>query len=333
MRVANLLLILLLVGCSASQAIDTITPAIIEPATEIPPSPSPSQITPTPLPKLPTLTVTPTPKVPDFEHIVIIIFENREFGSVVGNSQMPYFNSLANQYTLLTQHYAIMHPSLPNYIALMGGDTFGFTTNSENQSVNATSLPDLIEQSGRTWRAYEESMPSPCFEGSTLDYVKKHNPFAYFDTIRLDKERCDRTVVPMTELYSDLSAKTLPNFVYITPNMCNSAHDCNLNVADQWLYDLMVKLENYLNTGDESYLILVTFEEGQGSHSCCGLPAEAGGRVPTILVSPQVKKGYQDDTPYTHFSILKTIAEAWGLPFLGKAADENNALIEKPFSP
>jgi phospholipase C len=277
--------------------------------------------------------VTPIPKVPDFEHIVIIIFENREFGSVVGNAQMPYFNSLANQYTLLTQHFAIMHPSLPNYIALMGGDTFGFTTNSENQSVNATSLPDLIEQSGRTWRAYEESMPSPCFEGSTLDYAKKHNPFAYFDPIRLDKERCDRTVVPMTELYSDLSAKTLPNFVYITPNMCNSAHDCNLNVADQWLHDLMVKLEDYLNAGDESYLILVTFEEGQGFHSCCGLPAEAGGRVPTILVSPQVKKGFQDDTPYTHYSILKTIAEAWGLTYLGKAADENNALIEKPFSP
>jgi phospholipase C len=333
MRVAFFILILLLVGCSTSPAIVTMVPATLKPATKTPATPSIGRTPPTPSPIPPTLTATLAPKVPDFVHIVMIIFENKEFGSVVGNSQMPYFNALANQYTLLTQHYAIMHPSLPNYIALMGGDTFGFTTNSENQSVNATSLPDLIEQSGRTWRAYQEDMPKPCFEGSTLSYVKKHNPFVYFDPIRLDEERCNRSVVPLNELYSDLSAGTLPNFVYITPNMCNSTHDCTLDVSDQWLYDLMVKLEDYLKASGEPYLILITFEEGQGYHSCCGLPEEAGGRVPTILVSPQAKKGFQDDTPYTHYSILKTIAEAWGLPFLGKAADENNVLIEKPFNP
>jgi len=79
------------------------------------------------------------------------------------------------------------------------------------------------------------------------------------------------------------------------------------------------------------YLIILTWDEGQGNHSCCGLPAEAGGRVATVLISPLVKNGFQDDTPYTHYSLLKTIEAAWGLPYLGRAADENNAVITAPW--
>jgi hypothetical protein len=78
-------------------------------------------------------------------------------------------------------------------------------------------------------------------------------------------------------------------------------------------------------------LVILTWDEGQGNHSCCGLPTEAGGRVATVLISPQIKSGFQDDTPYTHYSLLKTIAASWGLPFLGHAADESNAIIATPW--
>src|ERR1051325_9751434 len=100
------------------------------PASTSTPLPSPTS-TFTPLPPtatstpLPPPTTTPKPLVPDFDHIAIIMFENKEFGTVIGNPQMPIYNQLARQYTLLTQYYAITHPSLPNYIALIGGDTFG----------------------------------------------------------------------------------------------------------------------------------------------------------------------------------------------------------------
>ena len=300
------------------QPFPTFTPAIV---TKEPPT------------STPTLepTLTPVPLVPNFSHIVIIIFENKEFGTVIGNSKMPYFNLLASTYTLLTQHYATTHPSLPNYLSLIGGDTFGITSDCEDCFVNAPSLPDLIEKSGRTWKTYQDDMPDPCFVGSTLRYAQKHNPFIYFDPIRLDKERCARSVVPLTQMDTDIAANALPNFIFITPDICYSAHDCSIDLADGWLKQQMDKLYPALESSGEPFLIILTWDEGQGNHSCCGLPELAGGRIATVLISPQVKPNFQDATPYSHYSILKTISEAWGLPKLGHAADVETPLITAPW--
>jgi phosphatidylinositol-3-phosphatase len=281
----------------------------------------------------PTLgpTPVPLPLVPDFSHIVIIIFENKEFGTVIGNGKMAYFNLLASTYTLLTQHYATTHPSLPNYISLIGGDTFGITSDCEDCFVNAPSLPDLIEKSGRTWKTYQDDMPEPCFVGSTLRYAQKHNPFIYFDPIRLNAERCARSVVPLTQLDTDIAANDLPNFIFITPDICYSAHDCSLELADGWLREQMDKLYPALESTGEPFLVILTWDEGQGDHSCCGLPELAGGRIATVLISPQVKHNFEDATPYSHYSILKTISEAWDLPYLGHAADAETPLITAPW--
>ena len=259
------------------------------------------------------------------------MFENKEFGTVIGNARMPGYNQLAREHTLLTQYYAIRHPSLPNYIALIGGDTFGIDSNCNDCFVNAPSLPDLIEASGRTWKTYQEDMPKPCYLGDTLLYAQKHNPFIYFDPIRLDVARCERSIVPLTALQADMATSSLPNFIFITPNLCNDAHDCTLDVADAWLTDLLGRLVPALDAASQSYLLVMLFEEGQGDHSCCGLPPEAGGRVPVVLYSPLAKNGFEDATPYTHYSLLKTISAAWGLPLLGHAADASQALITEPW--
>ena len=316
-------------------------------APQLPPTPPPATVTftvpPTWTPEIPTqtltetpteaptFTATPAPLVPDFAHIIVVVFENKEFGTVIGSPKMPYFNVLAQTYTLLTQYYAPVHPSLPNYLAMMGGDTFGITSDCEDCFVNAPSLPDLIEQSGRTWRAYQEDMPAPCFIGDTKTYVQKHDPFIYFDPIRLDTARCQRSIVPLTQMDADLASGSFPNFAFVTPNICNDAHDCGIEIADTWLKTFMNKMVTVMDAAGSSYLIVVTWDEGQGKLSCCGLPELAGGRIATILVSPQVKRGFQDDTPYTHYSLLKTIAEAWKLPYLGHAADDSNALITVPW--
>ncbi len=314
-----------------------------------PPAPAPATVSPAATPTepapptagQPSLIPSPTvqPAVPNFSHIVVIFFENREFGSVIGNRSMPEFNRLAQENTLLTQYYAVTHPSLPNYIAAFAGGTFGITSDCNRCFVDAPSLPDQIEAGGRTWRAYLEDMPSPCFVGDSGAYAQKHDPFIYFNPIRLDAARCASSIVPLTRLDADLASGTLPDFVYIMPNLCNSAHDapfdplCGLGVADAWLSGQMQKLLAYFKprAASEPYLIVITWDEGQGSHSCCGLPAEAGGRVATVLVSPLAKAGFQDATPYTHYSLLKTIESAWGLPFLGHAADPTEAVITAPW--
>lgn len=71
-------------------------------------------------------TATPVRQVPQFKHVVIIVLENHEYDVVIGNPQIPNFNRWAEQYSLQTHDFAIRHPSLPNYLALIGGDTFGY---------------------------------------------------------------------------------------------------------------------------------------------------------------------------------------------------------------
>jgi len=325
--VPRLLLLALLVACMPLSVVATPTPTSAPTATSTPLPPT-AEATAAPAPDA---TPTPKPLVPNFDHIVIIMFENKEFGTVIGNSLMAGYNKLAHEYTLLTQYYAVTHPSLPNYIALIGGDTFGIDSNCKDCFVNAVSLPDMIEASGRTWKTYQEDMPKRCFLGDTDIYAQKHNPFIYFDPIRTDAERCKRSIVPLTVLQKDIESASLPNFIFITPNLCNDAHDCPLNIADAWLTEQLDLLIPALETTSQSYLVVLLFEEGQGNSSCCDLPAEAGGRVPVVLYSPLAKNGFEDATPYTHYSLLKTISTSWGLPLLRHAADDAQTLITAPW--
>ncbi len=184
--------------------------------------------------------------IPNFSHIIIIVFENLEFDQVIGNTQqMPNFNQLARRYTLLTGYYAITHPSLPNYLALIGGDTFGVTDDCDSCFFNTTSLPDLVEASQRTWKAYYEDLPAPCVLGDHYPYNQALNPFVYFDPVRLNPARCEHSVVPLTQLDQDLSQDNLPDFTFIVPNLCNNAHDCGLDVADRWLGDWVGKIQEF----------------------------------------------------------------------------------------
>ncbi|MDH5384010.1 MAG: alkaline phosphatase family protein [Candidatus Aminicenantes bacterium] len=270
--------------------------------------------------------------VPNFSHVIVIIFENKEFDQVIGNSQMPRFNGLSKQHTLLTGYYAITHPSLPNYLALVSGDTFGIETDCTDCFVNARSLPDLLEAGGRTWKTYQEGLPRAGFKGSSSGrYAIKHNPFLYFDAIRNDQTRCKRSVVPLRQLDIDLKEGHLPDFSFIVPDLCNSSHDCDLKVTDAWLGRVV---DSILNSPafDQNSLLVITFDEGTSNEGCCGpSPLSKGGRVATVLISPLVKKGFENSTAYSHYSLLKTISAVWKLEELGHASDPATNLIVLPW--
>jgi hypothetical protein len=261
----------------------------------------------------------PAAAVPAFKHIFVIVLENKEFEQVVGNRRAPYFNSLAQQYGLARQFYGTRHPSLPNYIAMIGGDTHGIDSNCTDCTVDQPNLVDQLEAAGKSWKAYMEAMPTPCYSGDAGKlYRQKHNPFIYYDSIRTNPERCGK-IVPFTQFASDLQANALPNFVWITPDMCHASHDCGVDAADSWLKQWVPAILASPAWQDGGALFL-TFDEGESAAGCCG--NAVGGRIATLVISPLGKPGFVSDVPYTHYSLLRTIESAWGLPPLGNAACE-----------
>jgi hypothetical protein len=173
--------------------------------------------------------------LPSFEHVVVVVFENKESTSIFDNSAAPTFNAYARRFARLTRYFGVAHPSLPNYLALVSGDTHGIRTNCTTCIVAAPSLVEGIEHSGRTWKAYAEGLPRPGYLGPGRGrYVKSHNPFPYFKSIVTSPARRAR-IVPLTQLRRDLGAQTLPDFAFVIPDTCHGMHDCPISVGDAWL--------------------------------------------------------------------------------------------------
>jgi hypothetical protein len=195
-------------------------------------------------------------------HIVVIMMENHATNEILGNTtDAPYINQLASQYGVATQYYGVTHPSLPNYLALISGDTQGIfddcspgpgvtcapeefqanasysktqlLTDQQEQtaahaphSFNGQTIADQLDAQHLTWKAYMENMPAPGFLGDNVDqglYRAKHNPFVYFHNIANDPAQLTR-VVPATQLSDDLQADNLPNFAFLAPNQCHDMH-------------------------------------------------------------------------------------------------------------
>jgi phosphatidylinositol-3-phosphatase len=246
--------------------------------------------------------------VPAFEHVVVIVFENKEATSILGNRAAPTFNAYARRYAKLTRYYGITHPSLPNYLALVSGSTQGVTNNCTACVVDATSLADTIEASGRTWKTYAEGLPAPGFLGPFSGrYAKKHNPFPYFRGIAQDPVRRTR-VVPLAHLGPDLRAGTLPSFSLVVPDLCNSMHDCSVAVGDKWLRSQAGKFLKLPNT-----VVFIVFDEG-------GSTARGGGHTAALALGEAVRPGSRFGGVTSHYGLLRTIEQAWGLPLLGRSA-------------
>jgi hypothetical protein len=246
--------------------------------------------------------------VPAFDHVVVIVFENKEVTSVLGNRAAPTFNSYARRYAKLTRYYGVTHPSLPNYLALVSGSTQGITSDCTSCVVDATSLADTIEASGRTWKTYAEGLPAPGFAGPFKGrYAKKHNPFAYFRDIADDPARRAR-LVPLTRLAPDLRTGALPSFSLVVPDLCHSMHDCSVSVGDAWLRSHVGTFLKLPKT-----VVFVVFDEG-------GTSVGGGGHTAALALGTAVRPGSRFNGVTSHYGILRTVEEAWGLPLLGHSA-------------
>jgi hypothetical protein len=248
-------------------------------------------------------------------HVAVILMENEEYNGVIGASSTPYINRLAARSALATQMYAIRHPSLPNYLALTGGSTFGIDSDCTDCSAPGSGIAGQLSARDISWKAYMEDLPHPCFTGAGAgDYAKKHDPFVYYRGVVRNPALC-RRIVSLGELAADERSGRLPQFVWITPNLCHDMHDCDPAVGDRFLSALVPPLLRSL--GPRGLLIL-TWDEGSSDDGCCRLAS--GGHVATIVAGGLAVHGARLRTPADHYSVLQTIEDLFALPRLAGAA-------------
>jgi hypothetical protein len=279
--------------------------------------------------------------IPALDHVFVIVLENHNIDQIIGNSNAPFINHLASTYNIATNYSAVWHPSLPNYLATIAGDFFGVSDDASSAintppgpwTFNAQSIGSQLEGIGKDWKDYQEDIPQagsllPNWPGDANTgnvYAVKHNPFPYFQVHQTPTEL--RKMVPLTELFSDLARNSAPALSYIVPNQCNDMHNLGNplspcagyddsriiargDLETQWLVNAIIGSETWERGRN---VILIIFDEGNN--------APLSDLVVAIAITNYGVKKVQDNTYYTHYSLLKTIEAGFRLPYLRHAAD------------
>jgi phosphatidylinositol-3-phosphatase len=270
-----------------------------------------------------TASTTPSPtsggsgSVPNFSHIYTILLENKEYGSIVGQSSAPYLNSLIARYGLATNYTATFHPSEPNYLALFSGSNQGVTDNGVH-NLGAKNVADQIEASRRTWRVFAQNVPLNCYTGATASggedgsgsYARKHEPAISFNDINSSSSRC-ANISDFTHF--DPAAA---NYEFIVPNLCNSMHDCSVATGDKWLKSFVPGILNSA-AWQGGGVLFITWDEGSSSTG-------GGGHVATLVIANSVTAGFKSGIAHSHYSLLRTVQDAWGLGCLANSCSAKN---------
>jgi hypothetical protein len=285
-----------------------------------------------------------------FDHIFVIVLENHDFEDALDAESSPFMLDLSHSQGLATHYSGVAHPSLPNYLAMLGGDEFGIRDDAPScfasdllpfqscHHIEGESLVDQLEAAGLTFALYAETLPaagsltqSSPPSPATL-YAQKHNPFVYFDQIVKNPSRLEK-LKPLEALLADLSGKT-PNFAFIVPNQCHDGHgslSCKDPVRLEHDFDDFVKQTigaiRASPNWTQNSAIVVTFDEGESRDTPKSSASHAesfdsktsdDNRVATIVVTDCRAPG-TNDTPLNHYSLLATIEDGFRLPRLRKA--------------
>ena len=262
----------------------------------------------------PALTA-PASSVPGFDHVFLVYMENQDFNGIVGSSAAPYINSLIPKGTLLSQSYAITHPSDPNYVALAGGGLYGLHDNSiATTTINAPHVGNSVENAGKTWKAYVENEKGNCDYTDHGYYAPDDVPFTYFKNMKDASAAayCAAHDQPLTQMTTDLaSTATTPNFVWFEPDDCDDMESCGVTAGDTWLSHTLPTIFNSPAWTQQKSLLILTFDEGATKAYGPNYP----NSVPTLLLgSPNtVKAGYTSSQRTDHYGLLRMVDKALGL--------------------
>jgi hypothetical protein len=270
----------------------------------------------------------PPPGVlPGFEHVIVVVFENQNYSSIIGNGSMPYLNGLASANSLATSFYANTHPSIGNYFVM----TTGGIVSDDDDFSGITSVDNVVREllaAGKTWKLYAQSLPAVGWMGGDVyPYIKHHNPFAYVSDVVGSAEAAN--MVSLTQFAADLANDALPNFSFIVPDNQHNMHDCPAGMSSCSFADKAANTDRWLESNVGPLLanadfrsngfVVITFDESGNDD------ANGGGRIATLLVGPRVKQAYEGNGFYQHEALLRLWLEALGVTsYPGQAANTSN---------
>ena len=235
-------------------------------------------------------------------HVFEIVMENKSAEEALTG---PFTASLAATYGVANNYHAITHPSVPNYLALTSGSTWGITDDSYH-ALPRQDLGSQLTAAKIPWRAYMEGLGDGGCLNSPVPYDPGHNPFAFYGGA------CPPNVVPFTAFAGDLAGNT-PTFSWITPDMCHDTHNCSVAAGDVWLRQTVGAITSSAPWKDQG-ILFITWDEDDGS---------ADNRVLTLVIA----SGHRvSNSPYDHYSLLATVEDILGVGRLGAAAKAHSML-------
>jgi phospholipase C len=251
-----------------------------------------------------------------YDHVIWILFENKRYGSVIGNASAPYMSGVASQCASVANwaDAGSEYPSLPSYLALTSGSNQQVTDDSGPGGLPAITADNIFRQvraRGLSERSYQEDMPGNCATSSSGDYAVRHNPAAYYRGAD-DRSACLADDVPMGTtsggaFLDDLQNGTLPSFAVVTPNLCNDMHDCSVATGDRWLGQWLPRILDSSAYREGRTAVFVAWDEDTP--------------IPNIEIAPSVTPGTVLQGSYSHYSLLRATEEMLGISeYLGDAA-------------
>ena len=226
-----------------------------------------------------------------YDHIVVVIEENKSFNTVINSSDAPYMNYLAQNGTLFTNAHFSSRPSQTNYIVLFSGHLHGIQCNQIYPKINAPNLYTALNEVGQSFICYSEDLPHAGYDQKVYNgYVRKHNPSCQFSNV-------PSYINQPFSSFSSHNFNTLPTVSFVVPNQDHNAHDGTLQEADGWLYQNISKYAEWCKQNNS--LLIVLFDEPETN-------LELDVTIPLIFygsgVTPSINNEYAN-----HQSVVKYI--------------------------
>jgi acid phosphatase len=249
--------------------------------------------------------------------VLVVVEENHSLAQM--RAGMPFLARLSRKYGYATHWKALTHPSEPNYLAIVGGSTFG-VTDDETPQLNAPkvgaarSVFEQARSAGRTAATFAESMPGHCYASDAPAtsvgrpvYAVRHNPWVYFAS---DRAACQADDVGLGGFLRAAGHNALPNVGLLIPNVLHDAHDGSLGAADVWLHECLRPVLRSRDFKQGRLVVVVTADEDD---------KHAGNTVLTSVLTPRLHHKVVT-TPLTHYSLTRYIAQVLHRPPLRNGA-------------